>query len=73
MGIGDYEEIKTNEKDEIAIIMAITEEKNVNSNIKGHKKFLSTMSPHINQELMENNILKEKINEDENENNIAKY
>ena len=66
------EEIKTNEKDDTEISMTINEETNVNSNIKGHKKVLSTMSPHINQELMENNILKEKINEDENENNIAK-
>ena len=66
------EEIKTNEKEDTEISMTINEETNVNSNIKGHKKVLSTMSPHINQELMENNILKEKINEDENENNIAK-
>ena len=54
--------------------MTINEETNVNSNVRGHKKVLSSVSPHINQELKENNILKEKINEKENEddNNIIK-
>ena len=68
------EEIKTNEKEDTEISMTINEETNVNSNVRGHKKVLSSVSPHINQELKENNILKEKINEKENEddNNIIK-
>ena len=68
------EEIKTNEKEDTEISMTINEETNVNSNVRGHKKVLSSVSPHINQELKENNILKEKINEKENEddNNIVK-
>ena len=68
------EEIKTNEKEDTEISMTINEETNVNSNVRGHKKVLSSVSPHINQELKDNNILKEKINEKENEddNNIVK-
>ena len=68
------EEIKTNEKEDTEISMTINEETNVNSNVRGHKKVLSSVSPHINQELKENNILKEKINEkvNEDDNNIVK-
>ena len=41
------EEIKTNEKDDTEISMTLNEETNINSNSKGHKKVLSSVSPHI--------------------------
>ena len=66
------EEIKTNEKEDTEISMTLNEETNINSNSKGHKKGLSSVSPHINQELIENNILNEKMNRKENENDIVK-
>ena len=55
------EEIKTNEKADTEISITINEETNINT-YKGHKKNLGSISPKFNQELLEKNIIENKIN-----------
>ena len=55
------EEIKSNEKADTEISITINEETNINTN-KGHKKNFSSISPRFNQELLERNIIENKMN-----------
>ena len=53
---------KSNEKDETEISMTLNEETNINTNNRSHKKNFSTIPTKVNQEIIEKNILREKIN-----------